>query len=449
MTTNPGHRFLWGVATSAHQVEGNNQHNDWWQWEASGNIETGERSGIACDHWNRFKEDLRLAKDLGANCYRFSIEWSRIEPEEGRWVNEALEWYEELVAECERLDLMPMATLHHFTVPRWLSDKGGFLWEKAAGRFAGFTNKVGERLARRVPFWCTLNEPNTLAIGQYLGAFMPPARFAPKAVSESSRNMLRAHLKAEQVLRKLGETREGKYAHLPLKVGIAHNVIRFLPRHRWNPVERMLAQSFDRFYNRAWPDALTGRKQHFGAFGLVPQPRQVWEARKKRTIDFLGINYYMKVYVCLGPQGESANFIKSSRFPLGVVFSLPTDRVSDLGWAVHPEGLEHLLVEMADYGVPLYVTENGCADAKDQLRSEYLRGHVGAVVRARERGAPVEGYIHWSLLDNFEWIKGFGPRFGLIEVDYATQERRVRSSGETFRKLVEESLKNPNGYPSR
>jgi beta-glucosidase len=445
-TPETGHPFLWGVATSSHQVEGNNEHNDWWQWEAQGNIETGERSGRACDHWNRFKEDLRLAKDLGANCYRFSIEWSRIEPEEGRWVPEALEWYEELVAECERLDLVPMATLHHFTIPRWLADRGGFLWEKAHGRFAGYTHKVAEKLARRVPFWCTLNEPNSLVIGQYLGSFMPPARFAPKAVAECSRNLLRAHVKAADVLRKLGETREGKWPHLPLKIGIAHNVIRFLPRHTWNPVERWLAQKFHRWYNLAWPDALTGRHQHFGAFGLIPQPRQVWEARSKPSIDFLGINYYMKIYVCLGPQKGPADFIKT-RLPLGIVFALPEDRVSDLGWAVHPQGLEELLVEMSGYGLPLYVTENGCADAKDRIRGEYLKGHVRAVARARERGAPVEGYIHWSLMDNFEWVKGFEPRFGLVEIDYPTQRRTVRPSGQAFRDLVIESRKNPNGYP--
>ncbi len=437
------------MATSSHQVEGNNQHNDWWQWEAEGNIETGERSGLACDHWHRFREDLRLAKDLGANTYRFSIEWSRIEPEEGKWDMAALAWYEELVAECERLDLIPMATLHHFTVPRWLAEKGGFLWEKAAGRFYGYVHKVAERLAKRVPFWCTLNEPNSLVIGQYLGSFMPPARFSPKSVSDASRNLLRGHLKAVEALRKAGETREGKFAHLPLRIGVAHNVIRFLPRHNWNPVERALAASFHRFYNLAWPDALTGKKQHFGAWGIVPQPRQVWEARKKCSIDFLGINYYMKIYVCVGPQRDHANFIKSSRLPLGIVFAKEGDRTSDLGWVVHPDGLEQLLVEMNDrYQLPLYITENGCADAKDTLRSEYLRGHVAAIARARGRGAQVEGYIHWSLMDNFEWVKGFEPRFGLVEIDYATQERRVRPSGETFRQLVEESRKNPNGYPS-
>ncbi len=436
------------MATSSHQVEGNNEHNDWWQWEAQGNIETGERSGQACDHWNRFAEDLRLAKDLGANSYRFSIEWSRIEPEEGQWNIEALEWYERLIAECERLDLMPMATLHHFTIPRWLADKGGFLWEKAAGRFAGYTHKVAERLAKRVPFWCTLNEPNSLVIGQYLGCFMPPARFSPKSVSDASRNMLIAHVKAADILRKLGATREGKWANLPLRVGVAHNVIRFLPRHRWNPIERALANQFHKFFNLSWPDALMGKKQHFGALGLVPQPRQVWEARKRCSIDFLGINYYMKIYVCLGPQRGEAQFIKS-KLPLGIVFAQPGDKVSDLGWAVHPQGLEDLLVEMHDrYEVPLYVTENGCADAKDTLRAEYLKGHVAAVARARQRGASVEGYLHWSLLDNFEWVKGFGPRFGLIEIDYPTQQRRVRPSGETFRALVEESRKNPNGYPS-
>ncbi len=441
------HPFLWGVATSSHQVEGNNRHNDWWQWEAEGNIENNERSGDACDHWNRYKEDLGIAKSMGVNCYRFSIEWSRVEPEEGKWNEAAIDWYVELVKECERLNIMPMVTLHHFTVPKWLADKGGFLWEKAAGRFAGYTHKIAERLGSRVPFWCTLNEPNSLTIGQYLGAFMPPARFAPKLVAQSCRNLLIAHLKAYEILHKYAAKREGLFATVPLKVGVAHNVIQFLPRHRWNPLERVLAHSFHRFYNLAWPDALTGRHQHFGAFGLIPSPRQVWEARRKKCIDFLGINYYMKVYVCMGPQKETANFIKS-RLPLGIVFALPGDQVSDLGWAIHPEGLESLLVEMSGYGLPLYITENGIADAKDVHRANYLRSHVGAVIRARSRGATIDGYVHWSLMDNFEWIKGFEPRFGLIEIDYPTQKRTLRPSGEVYAQIIAESLKNPGGYPA-
>lgn len=439
--------FLWGVATSSHQVEGNNRHNDWWHWEAEGNIETGERSGDACDHWNRYKEDLALAKSMGVNCYRFSIEWSRIEPEEGQWDETALDWYVELVKECERLNLIPMATLHHFTVPKWLSDKGGFLWEKAAGRFAGYTHKVAERLAARVPYWCTLNEPNSLTIGQYLGAFMPPARFAPKLVGESCKNLLRGHLRAYELLHKYADKREGPFADLGLKVGIAHNVIHFVPRHTWNPVERFLVNAFHRFYNLAWPDALTGRRQHFGALGFIPNPRQVWEARRHRTIDFLGVNYYMKVYVCLGTQKEEANFIKSARLPLGIVFALPGDQVSDLGWAIHPDGLESMLVELNQYGIPMCITENGIADAQDRHRATYLQDHVAAIVRARERGAKVNGYIHWSLLDNFEWVKGFEPRFGLAAVDYPTQRRTLRPSGEVYAKLIQESLKNPGGYP--
>lgn len=432
--------FLWGAATSSHQVEGNNVHNDWWQWEQEGNIEGGEGSGVACDHWNRFEEDLRLAQEMGLNSYRFSIEWSRIEPEQGKWDTAALDWYAGLVAECEKRGLIPMATLNHFTVPKWVAAQGGFVSEHTPGLFGGYVKKVIARFGSRVPLWCTLNEPNTLAVGAYLGCYMPPAKYDPRRVSAATRNLLRAHVQAYDLLHGRITDRQGPWRSHPLAVGIAHNMIDFVPLRPWNPIEALFSRMFRRFYNQTWPDAVTGRKQHFGATGLVPYAPQVTQARGRRTVEFLGINYYTRVYVsCFplqGPGGQGAGFPAKSSLPIGVTFSRPTDETTELGWVIHPRGLGRMIRFLKRYKTPLYITENGIADSRDEQRPHYLVDHLKEVAREIQRGADIRGYYHWSLLDNFEWVKGFGPRFGLLKVDYSTQSREMRPSSRFYREII-------------
>ncbi len=443
-------KFLWGAATSSHQIEGGNQHNDWWQWEQKGNIEGGAKSGSATDHWNRFREDIRLAKDLGLTTYRFSIEWSRIEPEEGQWNQGALEWYRQLVIECENNGLIPMATLLHFTIPQWLAARGGFTWDKSADRFAGFVGIVAKNFGKRVPLWCTINEPNVMVLGQYLAGFMPPAIYNPRLAAKANRNLLLAHIRAYDILHTKIKLREGPNKEMPLMVGFTNNMIDFAPLSPTNPIERLLARLFRNFYNRSWPDAVMGRKQHFGVRGLVPFAKQLWEGRGRRTADFIGINYYTRIYTCFGPQKRMANFVRFRSLPVGICFSREGEEVSDLGWVYHPKGLGRMIRFLRRYDIPLIITENGIADASDRLRSQYLLDHVAEVAKAIAGGAKVLGYYHWSLLDNFEWIKGFGPRFGLYEVDYTTMERKPRPSAHLYKTIIKLHVNSPKGeFPSR
>jgi beta-glucosidase len=429
--------FLWGAATSSHQIEGENRHNDWWQWEQEGHIDGGARSGRATDHWNRFREDLALAASLGLNSYRFSVEWSRIEPEPGRWNREAIEWYRELIAECERLGLVPMLTLHHFTSPRWFAERGGFTWSEAPARFATYVRYVARELGASVPLWCTFNEPMVLVSGTYLGQFMPSARFSPKDASLACHHLLRAHVLGYDLLHaELGsrQSRRGPWKDLPISVGIAHNMLDFLPARSLHPIERVIAFAFWRVYNQAWLDAITGRKQRFGVPGLMPFARPVLEALGRRTCDFIGVNYYTKAYVEWCPREAVPE--NPASLPIGVAFGKRKEEVSDLGWAIHPEGFHRVLMFAHRYGLPIYVTENGIADREDRRRPAYLRSHLQAVARAIRDGADIRGYYHWSLLDNFEWIKGFGPRFGLFRVDYATFERTPTRSAELYREII-------------
>src|SRR4051812_6653357 len=426
--------FLWGAATSSHQIEGFNEKNDWWAWEQEGNCEGGVRSGAACDHLHRFREDLRLAADLGLNSYRFSVEWSRIEPEEGKYDEGAIEWYRELIAECERLKLVPMLTLHHFTSPKWFADGGGFTRKRSADQFAAFTEFVVRRLGANVPLWCTFNEPGVLVSGTYLGCFMPPAKYAPKHLSLACTNILRAHVRAYRLIHSRMPERTGPWKDMPLQVGIAHNMLDFMPDRPWHPIEKFLTGLFKRFYNDSWLDAVTGGRQHFGIFGLIPKALRVKEAMGQKTCDFIGVNYYTKAYVQFWPRNATEG--RPNPLPIGVEFARRKEPSSDLKWAVHPEGFLKVIRKAASYGLPIYITENGIADHKDALRPDYLLSHLKVLDQARAEGIDIRGYYHWSLLDNFEWVKGFWPRFGLYKVDFETFERTPTRSAQLLRQLI-------------
>lgn len=431
-----GPLFLWGVATSSHQIEGGNRHNDWWAWEAEGRIDGGVRSGLACDHWNRMREDLELAASLGLNTYRFSFEWSRFEPKQGEWSQEAVAWYAKLLDVCDELGLLPMATLHHFTTPKWLADKGGFASDEAPHAFADFTRKIARAFGPRIPLWCTINEPMVLLSGAYLGRFMPPGEHRPKDASKACYNLLRSHVLAYDILKKEITTRKGPFASHPLGVGFAHNMMFFKPERKSHLIERLLARIFDVKYNHAWLRAVNGEKQSFGIPGVMPQPKELRSARGRRTFDFIGVNYYTKAYVQWRPRTQSKE--RDPSLPIGLSFAHRLETASDLGWAIYPKGLARLLESLRRYKAPIYITENGIADQRDSQREEYLRAHLRQIAGAIEDGLDIRGYYHWSLIDNFEWIKGFGPRFGLFAVDYETFQRTERPSAEVYRKIVKE-----------
>lgn len=428
-------KFLWGAATSSHQVEGNNKLNDWWAWEQKGKIEGGVRSGRATDHWNLFKEDLKLAKEIGLNSYRFSIEWSRIEPEEGSWSNEAIEWYGELLGECERNSLIPLVTLHHFTSPLWFAEEGGFSSPQASQKFLPFVRKVVRTLGNRIPLWCTFNEPIIFCVGQYLAGFQPPAIYSPEKCSLAFRSILKSHVKAYDLIHSENKTRKGPWRHQKLLVGYAHNMMDFMPSRDWHPLDRLLTLIAREFYNFSWLDATTGRKQRFGITGLVPFSRPVSSAGGRTTTDFIGINYYSKAILRWRPKSET--YETASGLPFGISFSSNQEPISEMGWGFHPSGLGRMLRSINQYGLPIFITENGIADGQDTYRSSFLLNHLKEVAKEIDNGADIRGYFHWSLLDNFEWIKGFRPRFGLIEVDYQTFNRTIRPSAIFYKELIE------------
>ncbi len=386
--------FLYGAATSAHQVEGNNVHNDWWAWEKSkADIED---SGQAADHYNRFREDFALAKNLGHTAHRFSIEWSRIEPQEGVWNDSAIQHYREVLEELRELGMKSFVTLHHFTNPVWLAEKGGWMNSQTPELFARYARYVAQHLGDLVDFWVTINEPMVYATQSYWRHRWPPQEKNFFHMLSVIRNLARGHRRAYRALHQVSPG---------VPVGISKHLIAYLPEHIGHIDDRLVAKAEDWWFNHRF-FSLTGN-----------------------THDFIGVNYYFTT--------KQRVRIFKRQFA-----SVPWDGAkSDLGWPIRPEGLHHVLLHMKRYKKPIYITENGLADANDVLRADFIRDHLRAVEEAQHAGVDVRGYLHWSLLDNFEWSDGFHPRFGLIEVDYATLERRVRPSAYTYKAIIEQARK--------
>ncbi len=394
--------FFWGAATSAHQVEGGNQ-NDWTEWEkatAKGKVQMAKSkewpdhilreypnplqeenyiSGRTCDHYNRFREDFDIAKHLGHNAHRFSLEWSRIEPEEGKFNEREIERYREVIRALRERGIEPFVTLWHWTIPLWLRDKGGIENKHFPRYFLSYVEKILYALKNDVRFWITLNEPEIYALDSYMKGVWPPQKKSLISFLRVVRNLIKAHRLTYKQIHLLQQEAE---------VGIAKNNIYF---------EGVMA----------------------------PIPNFLWNVYFLNKIhgaqDFIGLNYYFR--------GRGYSEKRSG----GVV-------MSDMSWQVYPEGIYHVLKDLRRYKKPIYITENGIADVRDEKRAQFIKDHLEWVAKAIQEGVDVRGYFYWSLLDNFEWDKGFWPRFGLVEVDYPTLERKIRPSAYEYKKIIESNM---------
>lgn len=388
--------FLWGAATSAHQVEGNNTHSDWWMWERK--TQSAARSGKAVDHYNRFAEDFALAKQLGHNAHRFSIEWARIEPAEGKWNMKALDHYKAVLQELHQLGITPLVTLHHFTLPAWLMRKGGWVSNDAVDAFARYADVVAQHLGKDAVLWTTINEPMVYALNAYWQKKWLPHKRNIFSVIRVLLHMAAAHRKAYRILHRHNPTAQ---------VGIAKHAIAYMSEHSKAGIDRWIASLENWWFNYMF-FTFTGMSTH----------------------DFIGINYYF----------PSKKRIQLWPLRLIDVAWKEDEYKSDVGWPIEPKGLEHVLTMFWHrYKKPMYITENGVADWDDSRRPDFIRSHLRAIERAQQAGVDVRGYFHWSLLDNFEWEAGFWPRFGLIEIDYETLERKPRASAYVYKAIIEQA----------
>ncbi len=377
--------FFWGSATSAYQVEGGIENNDWAEAARQGKVPP---AGRACDHYNLYEKDFDIAKSLGQNTHRFSIEWARIEPEEGKFDEIEIKHYRKVLKALRERGIEPFVTLWHFTLPVWFARMGGFENKKAPFYFSRYCEYVVKNLEQgsdAPKFWITINEPSVYTYMIFLRGLWPPFHkqfiplrflYFPKVMN----NLVASHNMAYKKI---------KAGNPSSQIGIASNLTNF--------------ESSKNPFSRLWAKFMSWSLNHKFLLKI------------KKCQDFIGLNYYFhKRY------GGEDIYDKCDR-----------------GFSIYPRGIYNVLSELKRYHKPVYVTENGIADAKDAKRAKFIKDHLYWVKRAIDDKVDVRGYFYWSLLDNFEWECGFGQRYGLVEINYETMERKIRSSAYEYKRICE------------
>ncbi len=398
---------LLGVATAATQIEGGCDTTNWADWaKTPGHIADGTTPVRATGHWERWREDTELMASLGIQTYRFGVEWARLEPQPGVFSDEAFAHYRDEITLLRDKGIRPLLTLHHFNNPRWFESMGAFEHPDCVPIFLRFVERVVTELGDLVEDWCTINEPNVYATFGYLyGVFPPGAKSLPRTLRVMT-NLAHAHITAYELIHAL---RAGK----PTRVTFAIHLRVFDPANPANPVHRALARAQEFLFQEAVTEAMcTGRFR-------MPLRRPAG-IREGRYYDALGINYYSRSWV--SKIGDAAR---------------PGAELNDLGWEIYPEGLERVARWAHDrWPAPIWVTENGAADNTERFRTQFLHDHLEIVSAARATGLPFERFYHWCFVDNWEWAEGEVPRFGIVALDYATQERTVKPSGRFYADVI-------------
>jgi beta-glucosidase len=394
--------FLWGTASAAHQVEGDDRNCDWWEFEQElGRIANGDTSEVACDHYHRYREDFALLRELNQNAHRLSIEWSRIEPSEGVFDSRQIRHYRDVLGELREQSILPMVTLHHFTNPIWFIRKGGWTAPGSAQAFVAFVNRVVDELGDLVGIWCTINEPSIYAAnGWIIGEFPPAHRGDLAGAYRVTQNMRRAHELAYNAIKR-------RWPDAP--VGLSHHKFFFLPasdKRRDRLAATVTQAAVDR-----WPVGW-GR----------------WRKIVEATSDYIGIAHYWGQLTAFDARRPKEQFVRR--------FNVPGAPVTDMGWTANPSWMRLVLNEVRSLGKPVYITENGLATNDDSWRQRYLTEILSNVLLAIDDGVDVRGYFHWSNMDNFEWARGYTPRLGLIAVDRKTLERRIKPSGQLYARIA-------------
>lgn len=469
-----------GTSISEYQVSGKNNcpYSNWADWEnrkewnGKPTIHDNDWSGSACDFWNRWSTDIQLIKDLGCNSFRLSVEWSNIEPREGEFCKEAIDHYVQLCTQLRQMGIEPMITLHHFTHPQWFEHKGGFANEANIDYFVRFCRYVFTHLSSQVKLWCTINEIGPFAFQGYIqGVFPPGKRFDLYAACTVMRTMILAHCAVYDALKQLPGGKDAQiglvhqyltvepyttsyitpaleglglsalltsawylYGHAATNVTSAKlgyaSAASTLISNALNPIERIPACSMTYFFN----DVFLSFFKTGELFSWIPRLHtRIPNAHNK--YDFIGLNFYSRVVI----ESRMWHWLLSGcRGGLGKI-ATPSCRqgeiMTDMEYGICPEGLYEAIKVMAQFKKPIYITENGIADRHDDRRSLWIRRYLYAVSKAIQDGYDVRGYYHWSLMDNFEWDRGYAQRFGLYQVDFETKERSLKQSAHIIRDI--------------
>lgn len=392
--------FLWGTAISSYQTEGNNSNTDWWEWERAG--KTKEKSGRACDYYNRFKTDHAYLSEIGIKAFRLSIEWGRVETEEGEFSEKELAHYRDVLLDLRERKIKTMVTLWWWTSPLWFSKKYGFHRKKSVELFTQYVQKIVDELGELIDMYQIFNEP-MVPLGQgYLAGVFPPGFKNPFKFKRALNNIAESHKKSYAIIKQ-------KYPDVPVGVSYLYN---------WYESEGLTF--FISIINRIakW-------------FRI-----DMLDSRIKNNLDFVGIQYYRLGKI----KFDIKKFRLDSKNQIYFGFTIEEDQTNIMKWISYPEGIYKVLVEAGKrHKLPIYITENGVPTdigLEDDERITFIREHLKFVYKAIEDGIDVWGYNHWSLMDNFEWLYGYGPRFGLIEIDHKTQARSIRKSALFYKQVI-------------
>jgi len=409
--------FLWGTATASHQVEGNNTNNNWWKWEQEGH--TNGSAAVAADWWGgRWREDFDRAAETGQNAHRLSIEWSRVQPTPDRWDEDAIEKYRTMLRGLRDRNMTALVTLHHFTDPLWVTERGAWETEEIVPLFEKYVRKMVDSLKEYTNLWVTINEPNVYALSGYVTGDFPPGKKDLKQAMMVIANMVKGHAAAYRAIHELQPE---------ARVGYALHYRPMVPRLSWSPLDRLMRNIRYEGVNMGFPTAIsTGvMKTPIGKFN-IPEA--------KGTQDYLGLNYYSVDTVWFDLVNASQMF-SNSGYPknadmsvTGMIANIPQGIYDSIKWIVR-----------AYPNLPIIITENGVEDFDDHLRPRYLVQHLHQVWRTVNFNWPVKGYFHWSLVDNFEWERGWTQRFGLWGLDLDTQKRIRRPSVDLYAEICKEN----------
>lgn len=410
--------FLWGAATAAYQVEGGNDNTDWSEWEhlVRPPARLAEPVSAACDHWNRYAQDIAILADLGLNSYRFSVEWARVEPSPGIFDRTALAHYQDMVRVCRKLGITPIVTLQHFTLPRWVAARGGWTDPEIPRLFARYAGEVARALGDEVPYYCTINEPGNMLTRGYLGSFPTPPFV---------RDLTRFDKAVEGVIAAHRHARDAIKTERPrTRVGIAHALQHWTSNAGGEPAMRYVrALHEDCFFAAAREDDFIGVQTYLRVD--VQLPRLMGPLTRLLLRDrTLTAAVMPRLLRRRSRQIEHA----AKRRPAG------STRLTQMGYGWAPGAVEHAARRAAALfpGKEIMITEHGVATENDDERIIYIAEGIRAIQRLIADAIPVTGYLHWSLLDNWEWWDGYRPKFGLVAVDRRTQSRTIKPSAQWY-----------------
>lgn len=402
-------RFLWGVATSAFQLEGA-PGADWTAWDRT----LDERPELT-NHYTLYKDDLALLRDLGVNAYRFSLEWSRIQPREDAWDEKAIDHYRDVVAILRSYDIEPMVTLHHFTHPVWFTEKYPWHRDQSVEYFLRYAEKVLSSI-EGVRHWITFNEPYVLILGGYFEGCTPPAIRDISLGVAALTNILRAHADTYDLIHSVCPGAE---------VSVAHNMAALAPWKSWNPMDKLLARIAGHFYNHSLLDAF---KSGLLRLDFPFQEKLDIPVPIRGKLDFFGVNYYTRIHMRFNPFKKMGAEMRH--------LDIEGRGLTDMGWEIHPKGLERVLRTASRLDVPLIITENGIATRDSQKKISFMREHVDVVERCIRSGMDIRGYFYWSLMDNYEWLQGLDAHFGLYGVDFDTLRRTPTNAAAYYSYII-------------